>query len=495
MDWRGGHFRSLVRHSAVYGLGRLVGQGAGFLLIPIYTRSLSTEGYGALALLTMSLSVLNIILGMGLGSAFFRYYFTAGDERAKESLIDSVFFLLFIVSLAAVLTLLPLRARLSQFLFGSTAYTLHLKYLIWTVFFNNLSIIPLGLLRAKEQSLRYSGVTVAKLIFMLGLNILFVMVLKRGVLGVFQANLLSTATMFFVLAISFFRRLRVRLSWVQTKALLLFGAPLMPTQIASWVLTLSDRYLLKYLTTLREVGVYTLGYNLGFAVNLLIVGPFSVAWGPFMYKVAREKNAPQTYAHILTYIGLASISVSLLLSLFSPLLVGMISPPAYNDAHKIIPLVAFSYTLYGMYFVFTAGLNITKRTYYFPLIVGFAAILNIVLNLIFIPRFRMMAAAWSTFVSYLLMAFLTYVCSQKFYRVQYEYGRLAKLAVALVVILTAGLATKNSSGFFGFALKSSLFLMFPVLLYVLRFFREGEIAKFILLLKLRRVHKETLGKL
>jgi O-antigen/teichoic acid export membrane protein len=320
---------------------------------------------------------------------------------------------------------------------------------------------------------------------MVGLNILFVVVLRKEVLGIFQANLLSAAAMFLVLALSFFRRVRMRLSWVQMKALLLFGIPLMPTQIASWVLTLSDRYLLKYLVTLKEVGVYTLGYNLGFVVNLLIVGPFSVAWGPFMYKVARGKGASETYARTLTYIGLVSATIALLLSLFAPLLVRVIAPPAYYPAHRIIPLVAFSYVLYGMYFVFTAGLNITKRTYYFPLIVGLAAGLNIVLNLILIPRYRMMAAAGSTFFCYLLLALMTGFCSQRFYRVRYEYARLLKIAMALAIVLAAGLATHSYSGLSGLVLKVLLFLMFPVLLYVFSFFREGEVTKLLGIIKLR----------
>ncbi|KPL16659.1 MAG: hypothetical protein AMJ92_12635 [candidate division Zixibacteria bacterium SM23_81] len=493
MKMRRGHFQNLFNQSIVYGLGRLVGQAVGFFLIPIYTRSLSTENYGVFALLTMAVSVLSIVLGMGVGSAFFKYYFSSPDEGTKDSVTDSAFFLLVVVSLAAVLVLLPLSSQLSQLLFGSTNFAQHLKYLAWTALLNTLSIIPLSLLRAKEQSLRYSAITLTKFIFMLGLNIFFVVVLRKGVIGILQANLLSAAAMFLILVVPLCRSWRARLSWVHIKALLAFGAPLMPTQIASWVLTLSDRYLLKYLTNLEEVGVYTLGYNLGFAVNLLIIWPFSVAWGPFMYKVAGEQNASQVYARTLTYIGLASGSISLILSLFAPVLVSLVSPSAYFNAHKIIPLVAFSYAFYGMYFVFTAGLNITKRTYYFPFIVGFSAAMNIILNLIFIPYYGMMAAAWSTFVSYLVLAFLTYACSQKFFRVPYEYTRLAKLVMALLLVLVIGQVTKNSAGFLGFLLRTILFLMFPILLYILRFFRQEEIAKISTLLGLRSATQDMVG--
>ncbi len=431
----------------------------------------------------MSLSVLSIVFGIGMGSAFFKHYFGSEDERTKNSIIDSGFFLLFTVSLGAVLILLPLSSGLSQLLFGSTEFTLHLKYVIWTAFLNTLIIMPLALLRAKERSLQYSIITLSKLFFMLGLNIFFVFVLRRGLLGVLQANFLSAAAIFLILTSIFFRRWPVKLSWLQMKALLAFGAPLIPTQIASWVLTLSDRYVLKYLTTLREVGVYTVGYNLGFAVNLLIVAPFSVAWGPFMYKIARGKNAPIVYARTLTYIALVSASASLILSLFAPMLVSWISPAAYFDAHKIIPAVAFSYAFYGMYFVFTAGLNVTKRTYYFPFIVGFAAVLNIALNLLFIPRYQMMAAAWSTFFAYFTVAFLTYLCSQRFFPVPYEYARLAKLTFTLVTILAIDWLLRSHLGPLGFVIKVFLFLLFLTVLYVLKFFSKEEISKMAVMLR------------
>jgi O-antigen/teichoic acid export membrane protein len=213
-----------------------------------------------------------------------------------------------------------------------------------------------------------------------------------------------------------------------------------------------------------------------------------------MYKVAGEEKAPETYARILTYIALASVYVSLALTLFAPLLVSTISPPAYARAHRIIPAVAFSYALYGMYFVFTAGLNITKRTYYFPLIVGFAAALNVTLNLVLIPRYGMMAAAWTTFASYLILALLTCLCARRFYRVDYEYGRLIKLAAALLAVLAAGQATIRIAGVWGAAWRLLLLLLFPALLFVLRFFRRGEMEKALELVGLRRAPGKMITK-
>jgi O-antigen/teichoic acid export membrane protein len=212
-----------------------------------------------------------------------------------------------------------------------------------------------------------------------------------------------------------------------------------------------------------------------------------------MHKVAREENAPQIYARALTYIGLTTTSVSLILMLFAPMLVGLVSPSVYYGAHKIIPFVAFSYAFYGMYFVLSAGLNITRRTYYFPFIVGFAAVLNVVLNLLLIPRYRMMAAACSTLISYFMLAILTYFFSQRFYRVPYEYARLTKLSLALLAVLAASLVTKSPVGVLGFLMKSLLFLIFLVLLYIFRFFRKGEISG--ILRALRRAPQITIGKL
>lgn len=428
------HFSDFFRQILIYGLGQFAGQAAGFFLIPIYTRHLSVEEYGILAILMACVAFLSMFLNFGMGSAVFKYYFATQDGMTRKQILGTAYILLLAAALVLCTALLPLSRHLAAWIFGSGAYAIYFPLVVSVAFLNTASIIPLAYFRAERKAGYFAILSFLKFLLTLSAIIFLIVYLNMGVLGALVGT--AVASTFIDLALIFLtgRKMRFRFSFPLAKKLLLFGLPLMPAQIFSWNLTTVDRFILQGLTDNETVGIYSLGYKIGLIFNVLVVAPFAVAWGPFLFSKATEPNAKQLYSRLLNYYVAIAGFLALAIAVFSEQIVHVLATPSYSTAAQIIPIVVFSYYLYGMYYIFTTGLNIEKKTYYFPFITGLSALLNVALNFTLIPVWGMLGAAYATAAAYLFMAVLTLLFSHKYYPIEFNWRRILPLLGAWALL-------------------------------------------------------------
>jgi O-antigen/teichoic acid export membrane protein len=108
----------------------------------------------------------------------------------------------------------------------------------------------------------------------------------------------------------------------------------------------------------------------------------------------------------------------------------LMTDPAYHEGWTVIPPITVAVTLQGWYLLTSIGLNITKRTQYYPLAAGAGAAANVAANVVLIPRFGILGPAWANVISYAVLAGVAYVFSQRFYPLRYEWGRIARVVAA-----------------------------------------------------------------
>jgi O-antigen/teichoic acid export membrane protein len=131
--------------------------------------------------------------------------------------------------------------------------------------------------------------------------------------------------------------------------------------------------------------------------------------------------------------------------------------------------------VHGAFLLTSIGIGIEKKTRYYPLVTASAAASNLGLNLLLIPRYGMLGAAWATVFSYGVMAGLGYALSQRVYPIPFEKGRLARIALAaLAVYAVATLAPAALLP--ALAVKTLALAAFPVLLLVSGFLGPEERA-------------------
>jgi O-antigen/teichoic acid export membrane protein len=132
------------------------------------------------------------------------------------------------------------------------------------------------------------------------------------------------------------------------------------------------------------------------------------------------------------------------LSFIAAILLDILFPVGYHAAAPIIPLIALSTMLYGVYMLFTVGLYIQRKTWYGVVFMTLAALVNVGLNIVLIPLYGSMGAAVSTLIAYVLLALIAYVVNQRIYPVPFEIGIfMTALLVGIVLYVGADLLAQR----------------------------------------------------
>ncbi len=480
-------FRQLVRllkHSSTYALAALGAQAIGIILIPIYTRYLTPADYGFLEIFLTTQGIMIPIFGMGLGSALLFFFSKRDTEEGRKEIISTALVFLAATSSCLVLALMLGANNFSSLLFHSGQYTFYFRIIFLTVFFGTLEVIPMSVFQAREESRRYMFFSLARFAVGAGLNIYFVVGLHMGVLGILLGGLITSAIFCAILLPQITRGLKPRFSKSLLKEMLRYGLPLIPVAFLVWIMAASDRYFLQIFSNPTELGLYSLGYKFGGVLHGLILGPFQLAWMPFLFSISKERNAREIYAAVLTYFTVAAMFVALALSILSKEVLMVMATPAFYGAYRVVPLIALSYLFYGCFSCVSAGMYLEKKTKYIPYIIGAAAALNLGLNYLLIPTYGMMGAAIATVSSYALLLVVALFVSRRFYPISYEWSRIGRIFLAAGLVYLGSMFITNDSPIIAGVLKALTLLGFPALLFAFRFFKPEEITRAKELLKM-----------
>ena len=255
-----------------------------------------------------------------------------------------------------------------------------------------------------------------------------------------------------------------------------YSIPLVFSTISMMVLTMGDRYLIKYYLNFSEVGIYSLGFKIASVINLLIVQSFQTGFLPVAYKNYNKPDYNRFFSKTLTYYAFILVFCSLGLSLFSKEIIDFFSKnKEYINAYKIVPYIAMAFIFKGIQYIYSLGLHFVKKTYYNATIIFIMALLNLLLNILFIPWFGIKGAAISTIISWIIMSFLFYKYSTKFYKVNYELRKIYLLVIMASLLYVLSQVTTIENTIFYLGLKMLILVSFPFLLYLFNFYEKVEI--------------------
>jgi len=473
--------KRLGAETAIYGVSTIVGRFLTFLLVPFYTNVLpSTSDYGIVATVYAYVAFVNVIYGYGMESAYFRYAsaLEIGDARQNFS---TPFISLVLTSLTFSSFLHLLSSPLADLIGIGQSHARLVSYAAWVLFFDTVCVLPFASLRLQNRARHFAAIKLLNIASNVLLNVVLLLKFKLGVEGIFLSGVISSGLTFVFLLPVIAKQFQLEFHSGLYKHLLRFGLPLVPAALAGIALQVIDRPILKALTDDSTVGIYQANYRLGIFM-MLVVSMFEYAWRPFFLQTMREPNAKQIYARVMTYFLLAAAFVFLFFSLFISDLVRIrvfgyhLIKQEYWSGLPIVPVVLLAYIFTGINTVLVAGVHIQKKTYIFPYTTGFGALVNIAGNYFLIPILGMMGAAIATLLSYMAMAAAMFVAVQSFYHVDYELNRIGKLAlVTLLIFVVYSLLALEPGAAPALLFKFLLFVAFPTLLLISRFFNSGEL--------------------
>ena len=325
-----------------------------------------------------------------------------------------------------------------------------------------------SLFRVEERSTAFVSASLANILLTIGVTLLLVVALDQGPIGVIVGNF--TGTLLVYAALVGYRREQLGLQFDRglLREMNRFGVPLIPTALFLWVTNFSDRLFLVRLADTTEVGLYSVGVRIASAMVLLLTA-FRLAWPAFAYSIEDEGEAKRTYAYVLTYLVLLTTWVAAALALLSPWIVDWIAAPAFAESSRVVGPLAFAAVAFGAYIVVAIGVGRARRTQFNWVVTGAAAAVNVVLNLILIPRYGMMGAAVATIAAYATMFAGMSWWAQRIYPVPYQWRRVFTAALAGVTVVIAGKLLDVS-----LPLALLLALVYPILLLPLGFYLPSE---------------------
>ena len=439
----------LLTQSGFYLAGQLIQKATSFLLVPVWTFYLLPSDYGIVGTMGAYSTLLHIVLMLGIYSAVVRYLFDKHPPEEQKAYVFSNFIFLCLVSGCVLFVLClfgePWWVAASS---GSIPFRPIVTVTLASVWAGLISRFLLFIYQTQQRPVAY--VTMEGIGFVLSVcfGLTFVAHYKMGaygqILGAFIAQIVVTAISTVIMFRDWFsRHLRLAPVWDALK----FGLPVVPHLLSGWALTFVDRIMLEHYVDLRDVGFYNLGYNLGIGM-LVLVTSINQAYQPYYYDAMASPAESESKILKVTSVFLAAVGlITLAGCLFAGELISLLTPAKYQQAAVFVPPILFSYLLVGLYYFVGSPVMYLKKTKLLPLITGTAAVLNIVLNYLLIPRYGAIAAAWTTLIAYGVMLVFYYVVSQKLSPLNYPLTRyIIILGILLAVVIFVSPSPQISPG-------------------------------------------------
>lgn len=464
-----------IKHSVVYTLPGIASQFIGVILVPIYTRIFVPTDYGIMAGIALITPIATLLLMFAIEQGVARYYLDSQDERDKKLTAATGLYFVAILSFSIIaISALFFSKEISQLVLNDTKYSTYFILALAAIPFSLCYKLALDIFRFRFQVTRRTVIAIAHMLVNVGLSIYLVVFLRIGITGVFLATLITS--IIFCITVLFLVRSNYALtfSFKRLRELLVFSAPLVPAIMIMYVFQYADRYFLIRLTTLEELGLYSIGATIASVVLLLMVG-FRSAWVPIVLSSFREEKSKQFYAKIFDYFWALMLLGTVGISLFAKEVLAILAPETYLGAYKVVPILVLGVVFLNGVSSFTFGIGIAKKTQYRLPLTMIPAAINIGLNFLLIPHYGMIGAAIATLISSTIYAVASFIVSQKLYHVSYNLAPFFKILAVVVVVISVTYFLFSDISLQNILIKIGLIVIFIVCLYIFKLIGKEEL--------------------
>jgi len=465
-----GYLRRLATTGAAYTAASIFSKLIAVALLPLYTRYLTPEDYGAAEVMFAAVVSASIFVRFGLIEALLRFYYK--EDENPERVLATTFAALFWLSTAAALIALPFAGELSEALLEHPAPDLA-RIAIGGLWVLTLYEYLLTIFRLQERARAFFVTTTLNVLAAIGLTIVLVVGADEGARGLLLGSYASGAAFVGGLIVYNRHHLSLLVDRPLLRRLFRFGTPTMPAELSLYALNFVDRIIIVRSLGLAEAGLYSLAVKFAQGVNVLARG-FQLAWPPLAYSIRDDEEARRVYATVVTWFVAAMAFVVAGMWLLSRWIVRALAAPRFFDAFEPIGVLAAGAALYALYMVLVVILGRTGRTEFnFPA-TGAALIANVALNLLLVPPFGIVGAGVALVLSYLVVLTLMYAFTQRLFPVPYEWTRLTRVLLTATALIAAGELLIPTAGAPALLGRTALWLLYPLALLTTGFFTPTE---------------------
>lgn len=398
----------------IYFSSSVINRAIPFFLLPILTRYLTTEEYGLLAIYQVMISFSMPLIGLSMPLHITRNFY----EKTKDFLAKMVFNLLVVLTFSSSLVLITIAIYLGL---GGEQFTIPKRWLYalpLIAFMGMINSFNLTILRNRKRPKEYGGFEITKTGLDLFISIILIVLYSYSWEGRAIGILIATILIGFISLIRIWKSgyLILKLDIKKIKEIFRISMPLIPHALGGVILTLGDRLFINQMISTSAVGIYTIGYQFGM-IMLLIVTAFNKTWSPWVYeKLSNPTKKNKSQIVKATYlISLAFILLAIGVTIASHFLLPFMTAAEYHGGIIFVIWIALGYAFNGMYtLVFPYGVHVGS-TSYLGITTLLAALINLVANYFLIPLHGPLGAAQATLISYIFMFLSVWWYSNKLY--------------------------------------------------------------------------------
>ena len=423
--------KTFLKHSIIYTFISLFNRGMAFLLLPIMTRYLSPHDYGIIDFITITGSFILIICGLEIHQGIARFINDQTQDK-KISLFSTS--IIFIISMYVGLIIIAncLHDLVYNYLIPLSSYWLF-NIVLLTYLFQSLIYYASVLLRFTLKPQINAMVNGLTAVFVIILNVIFIVYFKLGlagaIYGLFFGSLIGLIMSFY-----FVREYTVlKFEVNHLKQLVKFSYPLMLSSLAVILMMYCDRIMLKHFLSLSDVGIFGVGYRLASIISILLLGVQS-SLAPLIYNSLNNPRIKQEVANIFVKFSALALIGLIIIHIFGNDILHFAVNPKFATAVTTMKNMSIA-ILFSQLYVFTPGLQITKKTSGILYINLFGCLTNLALCYVFVKYFGLNGASFASMVSYIAVFMLYYISSQKVYPIPFPMFKiLLNLAIFIAVV-------------------------------------------------------------
>lgn len=438
---------AVFKNSFLYVIASFLPTLVGLFMLPIYTKYLTPTDYGVVALVLTLQSFLPIVLSLQIPASIGRFYFDYSHNREYlKKYISTIFIVVSLLSLISFSIIILNLTNIISFLFPSMSkyHDIFFMGIITSVFlmFNSICV---NLIKVQQKAKLFMLTSLAIFFVSLLINMLEIIVFKRGAYGVIESGLISSfisfAT-FFILVKNFFSfKFDLKLLIEPLK----YSLPLIPYSLSGLIFMYSDRFILERYVTVSSIGLYMFSDKIA-SIFKMLVNESNTSFSPYFNQQAKisKKVAIKDNREIALLFTYVLSMLIVFISIFSVEIVRLVFNERYYEAWLMFPLLSSAYIFRALYCFSIRGVNFEKKTGRVAIITIIAGVINIILNLIFIPIYGVMAAVISTIISFFITFFLATIFSRKIFDMKLNIKYLSIILVYVFLSIATSIYLNNN---------------------------------------------------
>ena len=397
----------VIKHTLNYFGANIATKALGFISIPVFTRLLSIEDYGIFNIYMAYANIFTVVLTLNSYTSVSRYFYEE-KEDFKEFVGTSI-----LVSLICLFFSLSL---FMQFTEEISFYSKLNKYLVIliipNVFINVINSIFVQIMSCQKKSkvIAVSSIVQSYFGFIISVILIVFFLDNQKYLGNIYGYLITASIMsiYFILRIKQYCKVIIIVKHI--KYIINYSIPLIPYALSAVILEQFDRIMVGTINGANDAGLYSLAYNVGMLV-IVFASSVQAAVVPDFFRLINNKEYERVYSLDKKTFSIILI-VALGLICYSTELVKLLADAKFHSSLSIVPIIIIGYVFFALSNVYTRYIGYEKRTVWLAVILLIAGIVNILLNMVFLPIYGYEAAAYTTLISYFFMLSLAWIVAK-----------------------------------------------------------------------------------